>query len=84
MNEENVKMNSKEKFTNQIFGSVLAQPSRNLDGEVSGSSPGHTNDFKHGTYCSSAFARNHCRSFFLLISITGEIICQCDLPRIKN
>ena len=36
------------------FGSVVAQP--DLDGEVSGSSPGHTKDFKNGTYCSSACA----------------------------
>ena len=27
-----------------------------LDGEVSGSSSGHTNNFKNGTYCSLAFA----------------------------
>ena len=27
-----------------------------LDWEASSSSPGHTNDFKNGTYCSSACA----------------------------
>ena len=36
------------------LGSVVAHP--DLDGEVSDSSPGHTKDFKNGTYCSSAFA----------------------------
>ena len=36
------------------FGLVVAHP--DLDGEVSGSSPGHTKDFKNGTYCSSACA----------------------------
>ena len=36
------------------FSSVVALP--NLDGEVSGQSPGHTKDFKNGYYCSSACA----------------------------
>ena len=36
------------------FGSVGAHP--DLDGEVSGSSPGNTNDLKNGVYCSSACA----------------------------
>ena len=36
------------------FGLVVAHP--DLDWEASGSSPGHTNDFKIGTYCSSACA----------------------------
>ena len=36
------------------FGSVVANP--NLNGEVSGSSPGHTNDFKIDTYYSLACA----------------------------
>ena len=36
------------------FGSVVAHT--DLDGEVSGSSPGHTKDLKNGTYCSSACA----------------------------
>ena len=34
------------------FDLVVAHP--DLDWEASGSSPGHTNDFKIGTYCSSA------------------------------
>ena len=33
--------------------SVLAHP--DLGGEVSGSSPGHTKDYKNGTYCTSAY-----------------------------
>jgi hypothetical protein len=36
------------------FGSVVAHP--DLDGEVSGSSPGHIKYFKNGTNCSSACA----------------------------
>ena len=36
------------------FGSVVAH--LDLDWEVLGSSPGHTKDFKNGTYCSSASA----------------------------
>ena len=36
------------------FGSVVAHP--DLYGEVSGSSPSLTKDFKNGTYCSSACA----------------------------
>ena len=39
------------------FGSVVAHP--DLNGEVSGSSPGHTKDFRNGTYCSSTFAGNN-------------------------
>ena len=35
------------------FGSVVAHP--DLDGEVSGSSPGHTKDLKNGTYCSKSW-----------------------------
>ena len=36
------------------FGLELAHP--DLDGEVSGSSPGHSKDLKNSTYCSSACA----------------------------
>ena len=36
------------------FGSEVANP--DLDGEVLGSSPGQTKDFKNNTYCSSACA----------------------------
>ena len=39
------------------FGSVVAH--LDLDGEVPGSSPGHTKDFKNGTHCSSACACNN-------------------------
>ena len=44
-------------LTEQIpsrFGSVVSHP--DLDGEVSGSSPGHIKVFKNGNYCSSACA----------------------------
>ena len=36
------------------FGSLGAHP--DLDGEVLGSSQGHTNDFRNYVYCSSACA----------------------------
>ena len=36
------------------FGSIVAHT--DLDGEVSGSSPGHTKDFENGAYFSSACA----------------------------
>ena len=50
-------LNNAEEFTSiqpSRFGSVVAHP--DLDGEVSGSSPGHTKVFKNVTYCSSACA----------------------------
>ena len=39
------------------FGSVVEHP--DPDGEVSGSSPGHTKDFKNVTFCSSAIAAHN-------------------------
>ena len=41
-------------FIPSRFGSVVAHP--DLDGEVSGSSLGHTKDLKNGTYYSSVCA----------------------------
>ena len=40
---------------NNFIQQNLINPA-DLDGEVSGSSPGHTNDFKNGNYYSSARA----------------------------
>ena len=37
-----------------VFGLEVTHP--NLDGEVSGSNPGHTNDFNNGTCCFSTCA----------------------------
>ena len=46
--------NTKNQRQTFRFGSVVANP--NLDGVVSGSSPGHTNDIKDGTYYILAYA----------------------------
>ena len=64
---------SLQSFTSDLhsrFGSVVAHPV--LDGEVSGSSPGHTKDFKNGTYCSSACAGHNERRSSYLIQWTSK------------
>ena len=57
----------------RIYGSVVTH--QDMDGEVTGSNPGYTNDFKNRTYCSSAcVVRNELEKGEYLFLIKAQII----------